>query len=145
MQHDQIDDRFSRLTNLTHLDVQFVGITNESLIPLTNLTHLNLWWSDGADDDGIRGLTGLTYLGMGGPEGTFQCQSFTDRALVDLTNLRTLDISSNGGISIDGITHLTNLTYLDAYQSNLRKVDLDRLHFVEKISPTGIVFNRNIY
>lgn len=101
------NEEVGSLTQLTRLTLQTDFLTDDCLLHLTNLLHLNLSWNRSITNAGLRNLPQLTRL----------------------------DLNSSVSIDHDGISHLTTLTDLNLRNIGLRikNVGIERLTRLQRL------------
>ncbi|AYV83306.1 MAG: hypothetical protein Hyperionvirus5_112 [Hyperionvirus sp.] len=124
-----------KLTNLTDLNMKFGLVSDRALISLTNLTCLKIYFTPKITDHGIRSMSRLKVLAIGGRHNYASGvdnitnagiigldltdldinnhNSITDEAVVTFKNLRSLNIKWNSKITVGVVSTLVGLRSLN--------------------------------
>jgi internalin A len=111
-------------TDLTELDLSWIGLADEDIIDLkymTNLSHLNLFGNQISDITPLSELVNLTYLNLS-MDFSLAHEMYNNK-IVDLTPLSNLinltELDLGGNFDINDITPLSNLTNLTVLNLNM--------------------------
>jgi len=109
----------ANLTNLVHLNLMYIGLDDEGIIPLrylSGLESLDLDSNQLTDISPLSGLTNLTHLRL-------SANQITDiTPLANLTNLRRLSATSNGIGDISSLRNITGMTELHLMSNHISDI-----------------------